>query len=409
MASWGVESKLRSFIHYAIAKLDGANEELSDEDPEDNYAELATFTCGFSRHLKNVGASAPGSMKQQISQVLAPVWDLKTDQPGPDLTIPNLRSAMDELLASVLAEELPPDDPVEPEDEEIKPANIAQMTLQDAVTHMWNIDRESRVPWGEGGFTVNMQNKGGYGRDTCDDKLFDNVDFSHAFWSSPTTAAYVKLLDNYERETGKAERVTHEEKKEVAEFLDALCETKVFRFLLEYLRAHPSLLSGNRALHTMLDMQNLISDLWMAPYRRYRENDSSGFEHVFVGEEKRGKIIGMHNWVTYYLEEQKGNIDYLGWVGRQDSDYSDDVHLVTVKFAWEDDDSGPVEEKPMSTILCGSTVEFEMALLTLVFVTGNADGDNFFRLENADVNVKCHSQKVRIGPPKVGTAYIEIA
>ena len=30
--------------------------------------------------------------------------------------------------------------------------------------------------------------------------------------------------------------------------------------------------------------------------------------------------------------------DSLGWTGKQDSDYADDVHLVNVKFSWEDDD-----------------------------------------------------------------------
>jgi hypothetical protein len=85
--------------------------------------------------------------------------------------------------------------------------------------------------------------------------------------------------------------------------------------------------------------------------------------------------------VQYYLEEKAGNIDYLGqssvirvmrvmlchgcrvachtlpgltrvhaphttgWAGRQDSDYSDDVNLVTVKFAWGDDDA-EVEHPP---------------------------------------------------------------
>ena len=68
-----------------------------------------------------------------------------------------------------------------------------------------------------------------------------------------------------------------------------------------------------------------------------------------------------------------GNINYLGWKGKQDGDYDDDVNIVTVAFAWEDDDDdgGEAEKKPMSTILCGSTVEFEIALLTMSFLAGN--------------------------------------
>ena len=98
----------------------------------------------------------------------------------------------------------------------------------------------------------------------------------------------------------------------------------------------------------MNDFQNVIYDCWFAPYRRVKNNDSSGFEHVFVGEEKSGKITGLHNWIQYYIEEKKGNIDYLGWVGKQDQDNGDDVNLVSVAFAWADDDP-ETETKPMST------------------------------------------------------------
>ena len=55
----------------------------------------------------------------------------------------------------------------------------------------------------------------------------------------------------------------------------------------------------------MLPPQVLLNDLWLTPYTRVTKNDSSGFEHVFVGEEKDGKIIGLHNWVQYYNEESR--------------------------------------------------------------------------------------------------------
>ena len=111
------------------------------------------------------------------------------------------------------------------------------------------------------------------------------------------------------------------------------------------------------------------------PYRRWRPNDSSGFEHVFVGEESRGKIIGLHNWIQVYLEEKKGNIDYLGWTGRQDK-HDDGVTLATIKFAWADDKPGHVTIKPVSTILVGATPEFEVAALSLAFLCGEQEGDN---------------------------------
>ena len=104
------------------------------------------------------------------------------------------------------------------------------------------------------------------------------------------------LLDNYEREVGKQERITAEEKQEMADFIDALAETKVIQFVFHYLQVHGK---DKRCaqLKSMTDFCNLIYDLWLAPYRRVSKDDSSGFEHVFVGEEKNGKITGLHNWV----------------------------------------------------------------------------------------------------------------
>jgi hypothetical protein len=63
----------------------------------------------------------------------------------------------------------------------------------------------------------------------------------------------------------------------------------------------------------------------------------------------------------------------------------------------------------MSTILCGSTVELEIAMLTLAFLGGNQQGGNRLWLGNEEVNIVCYGQRVRYGPPKVGTAYLEIA
>lgn len=53
-------------------------------------------------------------------------------------------------------------------------------------------------------------------------------------------------------------------------------------------------------------------------YRRTRETkvyDSSGFEHVFVGETRGDNdVIGFHNWIQFYLQEKAGHVDYQGYI-----------------------------------------------------------------------------------------------
>ena len=48
-----------------------------------------------------------------------------------------------------------------------------------------------------------------------------------------------------------------------------------------------------------------VHKLWFDLYSRHGRNDSSGFEHVFVGEIKNDEVTGLHNWIQIYLEERK--------------------------------------------------------------------------------------------------------
>lgn len=42
--------------------------------------------------------------------------------------------------------------------------------------------------------------------------------------------------------------------------------------------------------------------------------DSSGFEHVFVGESRNKDVLGFHNWIQFYLQEKRGLVDYQGYI-----------------------------------------------------------------------------------------------
>ena len=57
------ETKLKSFVEFCLQKLDSAEAELTDEDPEDNYGEQCDFMTGLSRNLKTVGAAASADLR----------------------------------------------------------------------------------------------------------------------------------------------------------------------------------------------------------------------------------------------------------------------------------------------------------------------------------------------------------
>lgn len=60
--------------------------------------------------------------------------------------------------------------------------------------------------------------------------------------------------------------------------------------------------------------RQLLFDMWFAFYRRDSWNDSSGFEHVFVGESRDGRTSGFHNWIQFYIEESRNRLDYRGYI-----------------------------------------------------------------------------------------------
>ena len=61
-----------------------------------------------------------------------------------------------------------------------------------------------------------------------------------------------------------------------------------------------------------------LQKMWLYFYRRKAYRDSSGFEHVLLGElqTKNGvtQVSGFHNWLQFYFEEKKNNLaNYYGY------------------------------------------------------------------------------------------------
>lgn len=251
---------------------------------------------------------------------------------------------------------------------------------------MWQADTNRLTP-GED-YQIDPQGKTHFDKearsDRARDPLFQFV--NEDVFKRKTYKAFIALLDNYERETGRGEIVTNEEIRENCAFIDCIMETEPMKIAHDYL-------AGKGILSKQVGtFKQQLYDLWFKMYRRtrgVRAYDSSGFEHVFVGEARgKSEIIGLHNWIQIYLQEKTGQIDYKGFLPsrrkrRVSAEDMEDCQLLTIQFSWKEG------VKPCGSTFIGTSPEFEFALYTVCFLAGGGD-DVHVELDDYDVIICCH-------------------
>jgi len=267
---------------------------------------------------------------------------------------------------------------------------------------LWDTDKDNRlVP--DKHYKLDTQGRTRFsydGPDKADDPLFSWVD--EAALNRPTYKAFIKLLDNYESDTGKAEIVTAEELAENEHFTDLVFGSKPMKL------AHRFLVHKGKATQDVAKFKQEFKNMWFKLYRRSRNNrsfDSSGFEHVFVGEtrqngnSKQKEVIGFHNWIQFYLQEKAGRVDYKGFMGTNKN-----PHLLTVQFEWreKDEKAGQGEVKPKGSMMIGVSPEFEIALYTVCYLMGHESYK--FKFDDTAIIIKCHQMA-----GKIGSSYPQLA
>ncbi|VDN18211.1 unnamed protein product [Gongylonema pulchrum] len=154
-------------------------------------------------------------------------------------------------------------------------------------------------------------------------------------------------------------------------------------------------IGGHPFAKTLETFRHWIKQLWFAQYSRARGiPDTSGFEHIFMGEFKKGEVSGMHSWLRYYLLERNASqqLHYLGFSARRAN------VMATVKFTWKNN------LKPSGSFFIGSSPEFEMAVDTLCFLTSRPRGPCKFELEQCPFSMTSYDliQKEKL---YIGTIY----
>ncbi|XP_045181185.1 uridylate-specific endoribonuclease-like [Mercenaria mercenaria] len=183
---------------------------------------------------------------------------------------------------------------------------------------------------------------------TAGNKLFTSV--TEDKFSLPTFQAFINLLNNYERKIGVAEILLENSYQEIETFLDAVLATETMAIANVYL------LSNGKVGTSPTAFRDTLKELWFNLYSRSSSqsfDDSSGFEHVMVGELKGSTVSGFHSWIQFYLEEKAGSLTYTSMASQAEP------NMKGAAFTWYGG------SKSKGSFFLGTSPEFDMALYSI--------------------------------------------
>uniref|UniRef100_A0A7M4E8Z0 Uridylate-specific endoribonuclease n=1 Tax=Crocodylus porosus TaxID=8502 RepID=A0A7M4E8Z0_CROPO len=209
----------------------------------------------------------------------------------------------------------------------------------------------------EADVTINLQHFASAGQtddqvDRSSEPLYTHV--NERLFSKPTYASFIKLLDNYHRQTGTGEKMTAQQQAEQDTFLREAMNTALMKELYGFLHQKGRYGSEEEFVADLKEM-------WFGLYSRGKgEGDSSGFEHIFSGEVKKGKVSGFHNWIRFYLLEKQGQVNYYSH--NYDGPWTSYPDVLGLQFSWDG------FYKEVGSAFIGCSPEFEFGLYTLCFI-----------------------------------------
>lgn len=264
---------------------------------------------------------------------------------------------------------------------------VSQTELNALFARLWMLDRKEMRTFV--GFNLRAQGRITYMDEVSDvapQRLFSWIDLRR-LRTKPTIQAFISLMNNYIMEVGTDETTTREEEVEIDHFLDEVIKTDVMN------EAHKFLTRLRLSPSSIFQFKEQLRDLWFRFYRRKSKQDSSAFEHVFVGETKQHQVSGYHNWIKFALDEADNQINYRGHFTQT---CGSPPGVFSLSFRTK---SGAL--KPKGTIFIGTSPEFEMAIYTVAFLSGVSN--QRVNLGTCSIGITCH----RIGPKMMGSCFVK--
>ncbi|KAL3133426.1 hypothetical protein ABBQ38_007293 [Trebouxia sp. C0009 RCD-2024] len=268
------------------------------------------------------------------------------------------------------------------------PSQQELQSLAAACQRLWDLDVNGLQPGQDYALNPQRGKKSYMEQDVAPGPLFSQVNPA-VFQYKPTYALFYALLDNYHAQVGQAEHLDSSQNQEVQQFLDAITQTTCLQYVHQILVAKVC-----QHVHEVSQAACIMFCYLL------------GFEHVFVGEARDGKIMGLHNWIQFSDQEQKRRLEYKGYIfprvqshGGQQEEVDANERMLTVQFSWNG------QQKDISSMFIGTSPEFEVALYTLCFLAGQEE--NVVSLGDYQVKIKVYRIRSKYGD-KVGSAFPEL-
>ncbi|NHM30242.1 hypothetical protein [Neobacillus terrae] len=107
---------------------------------------------------------------------------------------------------------------------------------------------------------------------------------------------FEKLLDNFSLNQTSKEKNTESEANEIEDFLSMAISSPPMVIAKKFIE------ENNQIELTPSEWYTYLYELWFRQFDWESGKDLSGFEHVFIGEQKGRKLVGHHFWYKYWLE-----------------------------------------------------------------------------------------------------------
>eukprot|EP00913_Durusdinium_trenchii_P020552 g19305.t1 len=200
-------------------------------------------------------------------------------------------------------------------------------------------------------------------RDKCEDyrPLFTLVQ-PHLF-TRPTFLALLDVFEVFHSRGPSRKDYTPLERQKIEKLLDVVELMPVMR------RARTEAEKYEASLRSDVQWREQLWHIW---FQRHPSSPRCGFEHVFIGEATedlngRELVGGLHNWVKFYLEEQRGAARYLGprykGIGKEEAALN--PYFVSGKFTW--DLNGKHLIKDVGGFFVGVSPEWQLAIATVAY------------------------------------------